>query len=97
MISDVVCEAEPDAAIRNDESLRGECIAGALTQRDLFGLLEEAGFVAAYVLKRFPYRLVRGHRFFSLTFAARKPVAPARKAIMYRGPAAALVTAAGQL
>jgi MoaA/NifB/PqqE/SkfB family radical SAM enzyme/SAM-dependent methyltransferase len=97
MISDVVCETEPDAALRNDESLRGECIAGALTQRDLFGLLEEAGFVAAYALKRFPYRVVRGHRFYSLTFQAVKPSAGETKTVMYRGPASAVVTAAGQL
>jgi hypothetical protein len=97
VISDVVCETEPDAAIRNDESLRGECIAGALTQRDLFGLLDEAGFVAAYALKRFPYRTVRGHRFYSLTFEAVKPAVAETKTVMYRGPAAALVTASGQL
>lgn len=97
MISDVVCETEPDAAIRNDESLRGECIAGALTQRDLFGLLDEAGFVAAHAVKRFPYRVVRGHRFFSLTFDALKPRAQEEKTVMYRGPAAAVVTASGQL
>lgn len=96
MISDVVCETEPDAEIRNDDSLRGECIAGALTQRDLFGLLDEAGF-AAYAHKRFPYRVVRGHPFYSLTFEATKPAALATRTVMYRGPQAALLTAAGQL
>ena len=60
VISDVVCEEEPDAAIRNDDILRGECIGGALTQRDLVGILEEAGFVAVRFLKRFPYRVVGG-------------------------------------
>ena len=97
MISDVVCETEPDATIRNDDSLRGECIAGALTQRDLFGLLDEAGFVSVYVAKRFPYRIVRGHPFFSMTFEAHKPAAMKTKTVMYRGPAAAIVTASGQL
>ncbi len=101
VIADVVCETEPDAAIRNDESLRGECIAGALTQRDLFGLLDEAGFTAAYAVKRFLYRTVRGHRFYSLTFQAAKPAGAdtelETRTVMYRGPAAALVTASGQL
>lgn len=97
MISDVVCETEPNAEIRNDDSLRGECIAGALTQRDLFGLLDEAGFVATYALKRFPYRVVQGHPFYSLTFEAMKPGASATKTVMYRGPEAALLTASGQL
>jgi hypothetical protein len=63
--------------------LRGECIAGALTQRDL-GLLEELGFVAARVLKRF-YRVVQAHQFFSMTYEARKPSAPKALRVMYRG------------
>ena len=84
-----------DAAVRNDESLRGECIAGALTQRDVFGLLEESGFVSATVIKRFPYRQVRGHRFFSMTFQARKPAASDQVSVMYRGPFASVVTHRG--
>ena len=43
VISDVVCDREPDGAIRNDATLQGECIGGALTQKDLVGLLEESG------------------------------------------------------
>jgi MoaA/NifB/PqqE/SkfB family radical SAM enzyme/SAM-dependent methyltransferase len=70
VVSDVVCEEEPPAAIRNDATLKGECIAGALTERDLAGLLEEAGFTSLRVVKKFPYREVRGHPFFSLTFEA---------------------------
>lgn len=97
VISDVVCETEPDAAIRNDELLRGECISGAFTQRDLFGILEESGFVAARVLKRFPYRVVQGHQFFSMTYEARKPLAADKVSVMYRGPFAALVTHKGEV
>jgi 7,8-dihydro-6-hydroxymethylpterin dimethyltransferase len=97
VISDVVCETEPDAAIRNDEVLRGECISGAFTQRDLFRILEETGFVAARVLKRFPYRVVQGHRFFSMTYEAKKPLAANKVSVMYRGPFAALVTHAGEV
>jgi MoaA/NifB/PqqE/SkfB family radical SAM enzyme/SAM-dependent methyltransferase len=97
VISDVVCEEEPDPALRNDDVLRGECIAGALTQRDLFGLLEETGFVTTRVLKRFPYRFVRGQTFFSMTFEARKPVPSDRVEVMYRGPFAGVVTFGGTL
>ncbi len=86
VISDVVCEDEPDAAIRNDADLQGECIAGALLQKDLIGLLEEAGFVDVRLLKRFPYRVVRGHPFFSLTFAAWKPGDSQLVPVIYRGP-----------
>jgi MoaA/NifB/PqqE/SkfB family radical SAM enzyme/SAM-dependent methyltransferase len=97
VIADVVCETDPALAIKNDPLLQGECIAGALTQRDLFGLLAEAGFVAATVVKRFPYRVVQGHPFFSLTYEARKPAARQMRRVMYRGPFAALVTATGQI
>lgn len=97
VVSDVVCETEPSSAIRNDETLRGECIAGALTQRDLVGLLEESGFSSFRVLKRFPYRVVQGHPFFSLTFAAEKSTATCVKRLIYRGPFAAVLTRDGEL
>lgn len=86
VISDVVCETEPDASIRNDETLRGECIAGALTESHLMGLLEETGFEQIHLIKRFPYRVVRKHSFFSLTYSACKPPAPETVQAMYRGP-----------
>lgn len=90
VISDVVCEEEPGAAIRNDDTLRGECIGGALTQRDLVGILDEAGFVAVRLLKRYPYRVVGGHPFFSLTYQAVK-AAPARAVtVLWRGPLTAI-------
>ena len=97
VVADVVTPTEPDPAIKNDDALRGECIAGALTERDLFALLEETGFSAARILKRFPYRVVQGHPFFSLTFEARKPESTAEVLVMYRGPLAAQVTRSGVL
>jgi len=90
VISDVVCEEEPDAAIRNDEVLRGECIGGALTQRDLVGILEEAGFAAVRLLKRFPYRVVGGHPFFSLTYQAVKAAPAEAVRVLWRGPLSAM-------
>jgi 7,8-dihydro-6-hydroxymethylpterin dimethyltransferase len=97
VIADVVAEEEPGAALRNDAQLKAECIAGALTQRDLFGLLEESGFVASRVLKRFPYRIVQGHPFFSLTFDARRPVAASKVRVLYRGPFSAVITGRGEI
>ena len=96
LISDVVCMHEPDPAIRNDETLKGECIAGALTLSHLFGLLSETGFRAARSHKLFPYREVSDHLFHSLTFGAIKPLNPttdnAEKEclVMPRGPFRAL-------
>jgi 7,8-dihydro-6-hydroxymethylpterin dimethyltransferase len=96
--ADVVCETEPDAAILNDETLRGECISGAMTQSDLLGILEESGFSGFKVLKRLPYRVVSGHPFYSLTFEAIKPghERPAMLKVFYPGPASGLQTAGGQ-
>ena len=93
MISDVVCQTEPDPGIRNDEVLRGQCIAGALTQRDLFALLGECGFVAARAVRRLPYRTVGGHPFFSLTFEACKPTATGDVPADYLARTAAPTTA----
>jgi 7,8-dihydro-6-hydroxymethylpterin dimethyltransferase len=97
VIADVVCDTEPPAALKNDDVLRGECLAGALVQKDLFGLLQESGFTAVYAEKRFPYRQVQGHQFFSLTYRAVKPEAAQTVTVMYRGPAAGLLTTAGEL
>lgn len=97
VVADVVCESEPDPAIRSDENLRGECIAGALTQKDLFALLRESGFINPKVIKRFPYRIVAGHPFYSLTFAAFKPGPGDQVKVIYRGPFTAVLTADQQL
>ncbi len=95
MVADVVTPMEPDPAIKNDDTLRGECIAGALTEKNLFALLEETGFGTARILKRFPYRVVQGHPFFSLTYEAIKPRSAEAVLVMYRGPLAAQVTRRG--
>lgn len=97
--ADVVCEVEPDAGILNDETLRGECISGAMTQKDLLGILEESGFSGFRVLKRLPYRVVNGHPFYSLTFVVSKPVItrPIMVNAFYPGPASGLLTPGGQL
>ncbi|MFO7962968.1 MAG: DUF5714 domain-containing protein [Desulfobacterales bacterium] len=97
VISDVVCDTEPDPTIRNDEVLKGECIAGALTASHLVGLLEETGFEAVTFLKRFPYRQVRGHSFFSLTYSAVKPTSSGQVDVVYRGPLPFLMTHGGIL
>jgi len=96
--ADVVCETEPDAAILNDETLRGECISGAMTQKDLLGILEESGFTNFRVLRRLPYRVVNGHPFFSLTFVAYKQTLQGPELIraFYPGPASGLLTPGGR-
>jgi MoaA/NifB/PqqE/SkfB family radical SAM enzyme/SAM-dependent methyltransferase len=98
VFSDVATETPASAAICNDPNLRGECISGTLTQKDLVAILEESGFVGIRFLRRFPYRVVQGHRFYSVTVVARKPLpAPVRCKVLYRGPFRAVVTASGEV
>ena len=92
VISDVVCETEPHPSIRNNETLKGECIAGALTESRLIAILEWAGFTAITFIKRFPYRNVSGHDFFSLTYQAVKPRPGAVIRAMYRGPLSSITS-----
>ncbi len=95
VISDVVCEDEPHGGIRNNTTLKGECIAGALRQKDLCGLLEESGYQGFHVIKRFPYRIIEGHQFFSLTFFAHKYGTSQKVRCMYRGPCSSVIAPDG--
>ena len=97
VISDVVSEGDIPIAIQYSEKLRGECLGGALRRDRLFGLLADVGFIQATIVKRFPYREVRGHPFHSVTYAAVKPPAGAWKTVLYRGPFAAAVTDDGRV
>lgn len=97
VISDVVCETEPDPVIKNDESLRGECIAGAMTQQQLMSMIYETGFHGFRLIKRFPYREVQAHMFYSLTFTATKPRPSNRVKVIYRGPLPYIITANGDM
>ncbi len=97
VVADVVTDEEPPAAIRTSERLRGECLGGAMLQADLFALLEDCGFTAVTLLKRFPYRTVAGHRFYSITYRAERPAAAGEATVVYRGPFAAVVTDDGRV
>ncbi len=97
VISDVVTDSSFPASIQNDIKLRGECIAGAMVQSHLMVMLESIGFKHMCILKRFFYRKVQNHNFFSLTFTAYKPLIGELKTIMYPGPFAGVVTDDGNL
>ncbi len=98
VISDVVAETEPPAPIRADHQLIGECIGGAMVQEVLFSMLRDLGFVNASIVKRFPYRTVQGHPFYSLTFRAWRPDGEARREAadaIYAGPFRAVLAEDG--
>ncbi|MBE0497501.1 MAG: methyltransferase domain-containing protein [Campylobacterales bacterium] len=85
VVSDVVCDEEASALIRNDAKLSGECIAGALSISHLIGLLKESGFEGIEFLKRFFYREIKGEKFYSLTFKAYKPDTKNMVEVIYKG------------
>jgi MoaA/NifB/PqqE/SkfB family radical SAM enzyme/SAM-dependent methyltransferase len=97
VISDVTTDSLPPAAILNDAKLRGECISGAMLQTRLVSLLESIGFERIQILKRFFYREVQGHRFYSLTFTAFRPGGTATRTVIYPGPFAAVITDSGRV
>lgn len=98
--ADVVCDQEPAPSILHDPVLKGECISGAMTQKDLVAILHESGLSCFTAHKRTPYRVVQDHPFFSLTFQAYKPKQTTETAscvtVCYPGPAAFLSTTDGQ-
>ncbi len=97
VISDVVTEIEPGAQIRNSKVLAGECIGGAMTQNDLVGILKETGFTSIEFIKRFPYRNVEGHDFYSLTYRAYKPQKTDLVKVIYKGPFSLIVLTNGKV
>jgi SAM-dependent methyltransferase len=97
VIADVTTDSLPPAAILNDAKLRGECISGAMLQSRLVSLLESIGFQRIHFLKRFFYREVKGHRFFSLTYTACRPGGETLRSVVYPGPFPAVITDSGRI
>ena len=94
VVSDVTSQEEIPIDIQYNEKLRGECLGGAFRVDRLFGLLGDVGLRQATILKRFPYRKVRGHQFYSITYSAVKPPVGTQR-LIYRGPFAAVMTEDG--
>ncbi len=98
VIADIVTDERVDAALRNSARFRGECLGGAMLQQDLVQMLEDCGFTAILIHRRQPYRQEGGHRFFSLTYEARRPEEAGEAGLvqaMYRGPCRAVETESG--
>lgn len=72
IISDITYNENIPLEIKYNETLRGECIGGALRYHDLFGLLNDIGFSHSKIVKGYHYRTVKGHEFYSITYQAFK-------------------------
>jgi MoaA/NifB/PqqE/SkfB family radical SAM enzyme/SAM-dependent methyltransferase len=97
IVSDLVCENEPITRSEARNLFCSSCLAGALTARDLFGLLNEAGFTSPKVIKWLPYRRVGTNTFFRIVFQAIKIQQDDKINVMYRGPFASVITRRGTL
>ena len=97
VISDIASDTDIPIDIQYNERLRGECLGGAFRQDRLFQLLSDVNFRQATVMRRFPYRKVRAHQFYSLTYSAVKPVDSEVCNVLYRGPFAAAITEDGRI
>ena len=97
VISDVVTDRMSPREILNDPQLQGECIAGAMVQTYLFSMLESIGFTDLSIMKRFFYRTVKNHHFYSLTYTAFKPEERKTVSVLYPGPYAAVITDHGDI
>ncbi len=97
VISDIAYDDDIPLDVKYNQRLRGECIGGAFKQGELFGLLSDVGFEDARILRRFLYRVVAGHNFYSVTYRARKAPAAKGERVIYPGPFAAVVTDDGQV
>jgi SAM-dependent methyltransferase len=91
VISDIVSEVEVPPWLRVNHELWGECISGALTERQLLADLEKAGFYGLAVLGKTFWKTVEGFQFFSLTvrgykFEKRAGCAFIGQSAMYNGP-----------
>jgi ubiquinone/menaquinone biosynthesis C-methylase UbiE len=97
VISDVVTDFPSPPSIQNDDQLKGECIAGAMVQSHLLSMLESIGFTNISIIKRFFYRKVQDHNFYSLTYMAFKPEIKEEVEVIYPGPYAAVITDDGDI
>lgn len=92
MISDIVCDEDPTAAILADPELWSGCISGAFREDTFLDMFQFAGFGGLEILERQeePWHVIDGVEFRSLTLCAWKLPAgnelEQNQAVVYRGP-----------
>ncbi len=96
VISDIVSQSALPAEIRFNPRLKGECIAGAMTEKKLLTTLGKLGFVGIEVLQRNPWRTVDEVAFDTVTVRAFKPGAGARVLYRYPGPFRSVTVDSGE-
>lgn len=85
MISDITYNQYLPLDIKYNETLRGECLGGALRYHDLFGLLNDIGFSQSEITSGYPYRTIQTYDFYSITYSTLKPAANEQR-VLYDFP-----------
>jgi SAM-dependent methyltransferase len=86
VISDLVSQLPLPPEIRFNPRLKGECIAGAMTETKLLSTLDKLGFVGLEILDKRPWRTVDEIGFDTVTVRAYKPAPSSRVLYQYPGP-----------
>jgi len=66
VISDIVSEIPVPDKLKKDKKLWGECISGALTEKEFLSIPKDVGFYGMEILNRTFYREVEGFQFWSV-------------------------------
>jgi len=74
VVSDLVSDRELPHELKFNPRLRGECVAGALTEEKLLRALGKLGFTNIKVLAKTPWRQEQDVQFYSLTWEAQRPM-----------------------
>ncbi len=65
VISDTITEQALPEGMKANPRLWGECVSGALTEKEYLAKLEQAGFYGLSILKKTLWKEVEGYRFYS--------------------------------
>jgi SAM-dependent methyltransferase len=68
VISDIVSDQDVPESMRQDKELWGECLSGAMTEREFVLAAESAGFYGITLDREYLWQEVNGIRFYSTTF-----------------------------
>jgi MoaA/NifB/PqqE/SkfB family radical SAM enzyme/SAM-dependent methyltransferase len=82
VVADIVSRQALPPEIRFNPRLKGECIAGAMTERKLLSTLRKLGFVGIEVLRKNEWRTVDEIGFDTLTVRAYRPAAGVAAALI---------------
>jgi len=72
VISDIVSDKEVPLSMKQDKKLWGECISGAVTEKEFFHITKKLGFYGLEVVNRYRYKEVERVKFYSITARAYK-------------------------